>query len=87
MINILETIFAVLRYAKKCGTRTTLVSFSDLTIRESESLERPFFTVDQRPGNPLPYFQCLLTWKECCAKEPYKTIFALTSIMVQERES
>src|SRR5713101_6506891 len=29
VINILETVFAVLRYAKKCGARTSPVSFSD----------------------------------------------------------
>src|SRR6267143_532698 len=46
VINILETIFAVLRYAKKCGTRTSPVSFSDLTIRNAESPERPFFTAE-----------------------------------------
>jgi hypothetical protein len=47
VINILETIFAVLRYAKRCGTKTSPVSFSDLTIRNPESPERPFFTAEQ----------------------------------------
>jgi hypothetical protein len=40
IINILETIFAVLRYAKKSGMRTSTVSFSDLTVRELRLLSR-----------------------------------------------
>ncbi len=47
VINIWKTTFAVLRYAKKCGIRTTPASFSNLTIRNSESPERPFFTAEQ----------------------------------------
>lgn len=69
VINILETVFAVLRYAKKCGTRTSPVSFSDLTIRDRESPERPFFTMEQ------------VAQIICAAKEPYKTMFALASVM------
>jgi integrase len=69
VINILETIFAVLRYAKKCGVRTIPVSFSDLTIRESESPERPFFRTEQ------------VAQIVGAAKEPYKTMFALASVM------
>lgn len=69
VINILETIFAVLRYAKKCGTRASPVSFSDLTIRNPESPERPFFTAEQ------------VAQIVRAAKEPYKTMFALASVM------
>lgn len=69
VINILETIFAVLRYAKKCGTKTSPASFSDLTIRVPESPERPFFTAEQ------------VARIIRAAKEPHKTIFALASIM------
>jgi integrase len=65
IINILEAIFAVLRYAKKCGMRTAPVSFSDLTIKEEEISERPYFTSEQ-------VGQIIRT-----AKEPYKTMFAL----------
>jgi len=69
VINILETIFAVLRYAKKCGTKTSPVSFSDLTIRDPESPEPPFFTTEQ-------VAQIIRA-----AKEPYKTMFALASVV------
>ena len=69
IINILEAIFAVLRYAKKCGMRTAPVSFSDLTIRDQEVSERPYFTSEQ-VGQIIRI-----------AKEPYKTMFALASVM------
>lgn len=69
IVNILETIFAVLRYARKSGMRTEMVSFTDLTLRAAETPERPYFTsrqVNQIVGT---------------AKEPYKTMFALASLM------
>lgn len=69
IINVLETIFAVLRYAKKSGMRTSAVSFSDLTVRKPETPERPFFTSEQ-VGRII-----------AAAEEPYKTMFALASIM------
>ena len=69
IINILETIFAVLRYAKKSGMRTSTVSFSDLTVREPETPEQAFFTSEQ-VGRIVG-----------AAKEPYKTMFALASVM------
>jgi integrase len=69
IVNMLEAVFAVLRYAKKCGMRTTPVSFSDLTIREQEVSERPYFTSEQ-VGQIIR-----------AAKEPYKTMFALASVM------
>src|ERR1700730_486032 len=69
IINILETIFAVLRYAKKSGMRTSTVSFSDLTVREPETPEQAFFTSEQ-VGQIVG-----------AAKEPYKTMFALASVM------
>jgi integrase len=62
-------IFAVLRYAKKSGMRTDMASFSDLTLRTAETPERPYFTSEQ-------VNQIVRT-----AKEPYKTMFALTSLM------
>jgi integrase len=69
IINILETIFAVLRYAKKSGMRTSPVSFSDLTVREAETPEQPFFASEQ-VGRIIS-----------AAKEPYKTMFASASVM------
>jgi len=69
VVNILETVFAVLRYAKKSGMRTEMVSFSDLTLRAAETPERPYFTSDQ--VNQIVR----------AASEPYKTMFALASLM------
>ncbi len=69
VINVLGTIFAVLRYAKKRKMRTSEVSFSDLTLRKPEPPERPFFTSEQ-VGRII-----------AVADEPYKTMFALASIM------
>jgi integrase len=69
IINVLETIVAVLRYAKKCGMRTSPVSFSDLTLKAPETPERPFFTSKQ-VGQIIAE-----------AREPYKTMFALASIL------
>jgi hypothetical protein len=68
IINVLETIFAVLRYARKSGMRTSAVSFSDLTLREPETPEQPFFTSEQ------------VSQIIQAAKEPYKTMFALASV-------
>jgi hypothetical protein len=36
-INILETVFAALRYAIKPGMRTTSVTFSDLTVKAPDA--------------------------------------------------
>ncbi len=69
IINILETIFAVLRYAKKSGMRTASVSFSDLTVREPDASEQPYFTSEQASKIIA------------AANEPYKTMFALSCIM------
>jgi integrase len=69
IINILETIFAVLRYAKKSGMRTASVSFSDLTVREPDAPEQPYFTSEQASKIIA------------AAKEPYKTMFALSCVM------
>jgi integrase len=67
--NILEAIFAVLRYANKCGMRTTPVSFSDLTVKEEEVQEPPYFTSEQ------------VAQIIGAASQPYKTMFALASVM------
>ena len=69
IVNILETIFAVLRYARKSGMRTEMVSFSDLTLRAAEIPERPYFTSEQ--VNQIVR----------AAREPYKTMFALASLL------
>jgi hypothetical protein len=65
IINVLETPFAVLRYAKKCGMRTSPVSFSDLTVKAPEAPERPFVT-SKEAGRIIT-----------AAREPYKRMFAL----------
>lgn len=67
VVNILGTVFAVLRYARKCRMRTADVSFRDLTLRSDESSERPFFTSEQAS-------QII-----AAAEEPYKTMFALAA--------
>lgn len=59
----------MLRYAKKSGMRTASVSFSDLTVREPDAPEQPFFTSEH------------LNKIIAAAKEPYKTMFALSCIM------
>jgi integrase len=69
IINILEAVFAVLRYAKKLGMRTTPVSLTDLTLKESETPKRPYFTSEQ------------VRQIVGAAKEPCKTMFALASVM------
>jgi len=69
VVNILEKVFAVLRYAKKSGMRTETVSFSDLTLRAAETPERPYFTSEQ------------VKQIVRAAREPYKTMFALASLM------
>jgi len=69
IINVLGAIFAVLRYAKKSGMRTTPVSFSDLTVRDQECSERPYFTSEQ-VGRIIG-----------SVEEPYKIMFALASMM------
>jgi len=69
IVNILETVFAVLRYAKRSGMRTEMVSFSDLTLRAAETPERPYFTSEQ------------VNQIVGAANEPYKTMFALASLM------
>jgi integrase len=67
--NILEAIFAVMRYTNKCGIKTTPVSFSDLTIVDEEAPEPPYFTSEQ-------VHQIIKA-----ARQPYKTMFALPSVM------
>jgi hypothetical protein len=69
IVNVLEAVFAVLRYAKKAGMRTSMVSFSDLTLRSPETPERPYFTSEQ-------VYRIVRA-----ANEPYKTMFALASLM------
>jgi len=67
IINVLGTVFAILRYAKKCRTRTVDVSFRDLTLRNDERSERPYFTSDEA--------RRIIA----AAGEPYKTMFALAA--------
>jgi integrase len=66
IINVLGTMFAILDYARKCGTRVPEVTFSALTI-----------TAD-RGETESPYFKPEDVAKSVAgAAEPYKTIFAL----------
>jgi integrase len=66
IINVLGTLFAILDYARKCGTRVPEFRFSALTI-----------TAD-RGGYEPPYFKPDDAAKIIGgATEPYKTIFAL----------
>ncbi len=69
IVNLLETVLTVLRYAKQSGMRTEMVSISDLTLRAAETPERPHFTSGQ--VNQIVR----------AAKEPYKTVFARASVM------
>ena len=67
IVNILGTVFAVLRYAKKCRIQTADVSFRDLILRTGEPSERPYFTSAETSRIIA------------AAKEPYKTLFALAA--------
>lgn len=51
--------------------RTETIQFSDLTLRAAETPERPYFTSEQ--VNQIVR----------AAREPYKTMFALASLMGQ----
>jgi integrase len=67
VINVLGTIFAILRYAKKCRIRIADVSFKELTLKDAESSGRPYFTSEQASRIIA------------AAREPYKTMFALAA--------
>jgi len=67
VINVLGAVFAILRYAKKCRIRTVDVSFRDLTLRNYEPSERPYFTSVEASRIIA------------AAEEPYKTMFALAA--------
>jgi integrase len=67
VINVLGTVFAILRYAKKCRIRTVDVSFCDLTLRNGEPSERPYFTSDEASRIIA------------AVEQPYKTMFALAA--------
>jgi len=66
IINVLGTLFAILDYARKCGTRVPEFGFSALTIKgDRDEYEPPYF----KPDDAAKIVGA--------AKEPYKTIFAL----------
>ena len=67
VVNILGTVFAILRYAGKCRIQTANVSFRDLILRTGEPSERPYFTSGETSRIIA------------AAKEPYKTMFALAA--------
>jgi integrase len=65
--NILGTVFAILKYADKCGMRTSKVGFGDLLLGSSIKPKPEFFSSAQA----LAIIQA--------APEPYKTLFAVAS--------
>jgi integrase len=65
--NILGTVFAILKYADKCGTRTSKAGFGDLLLGSSIRPKPEFFTSAQA--------QAIIQ----AAPEPYKTLFAVAS--------
>jgi integrase len=66
VVNVLSTLFAVIRYADKCGMRVAKVGFADLTLGSTKrETPVPFFTREQA-GDIIG-----------SAKEPFKTLFAL----------
>lgn len=66
VVNMLGTIFSILRYAERCRMATAQVSFKDLRLGSvTHNIERPFFTQEQ--ANQII----------AAAEEPYKTMFTL----------
>jgi len=65
VINVVGTVFSILRYARKCRMRTADVAFRELTLRSVEPSERPFFTSEETVRIIA------------AAKDPYKIMFAL----------
>ena len=66
VVNILSAMFAVLRYAERCGMKVAKVGFTDLQLGSTEP-ETPvaFFTRDQ-------VHDIIAS-----AEEPFKTLFSL----------
>jgi len=66
VVNVLSAVFAVFRYARRCGLRVPNVGFKDLELgSESRDVAVPFFTRDEAAR--------IID----AAKEPYKTLFAV----------
>jgi integrase len=65
--NILGAVFGILKYADKCGMRTSKVGFRDLLLGSSIKPKPEFFTSAQA--------QAIIQ----AAPEPYKTLFAVAS--------
>lgn len=65
IINTLGTVFAVLKYAERCGCRVPKVGFADLELGSRQEKEVAFFTREQ----------ATLIIEE--AREPFKTLFAV----------
>jgi len=65
-VNVLAAVFAVMKYAERCGMRVQKVGFSDLQLGSTTR------------ENPVPFFtreQAALIIEE--AKEPFKTLFSV----------
>jgi integrase len=65
VVNVLGTVFAILNYAERTGSRVAKVSFSDLILGEATQPQVPFLTKEQAS-------RIIET-----AKEPYKTAFTV----------
>ena len=65
VFQVLATIFAVLRYAEKCGSKVQKVSFADLELGKKNAEPVLFFTRAQ------------VTDIIAAAREPFKTLFAI----------
>jgi integrase len=66
IVNVLGTLFAVLEYARKCGSRVADVSFPALTIAPERGEDEPAYF---KPADVTRIVQA--------APPPYKTMFAL----------
>jgi integrase len=65
VINILSSVFAILDYAKRCGTVVSSVSFKDIELGSATTKQAAFFTREQAS-------QIIAE-----SQEPYKTMFAV----------
>ena len=65
IINVVGSVFVILKYAEKCGSKVSRVSFTDLSLGAPVVANRPFFTKAQAEA-------VIET-----AREPYKTLFSV----------
>jgi integrase len=65
IVNVVGSIFVILKYAEKCGSKVSRVSFDDLSLGAPVTARRPFFTREV----------AVMVINE--AQEPYKTLFSV----------